>query len=836
MNNKNSILIGFILILFGINVQAQTPKVWTSAEIHDAIKKLNFLGSALYVAAHPDDENTSMIAYLANEVKAETAYLSLTRGDGGQNLIGPELREQLGVIRTQELLAARRIDGGKQFFSRANDFGYSKNPDETLKIWNRNQILADVVWIIRKFQPDIIINRFSHDTGRKTHGHHTSSAILSHEAFQLAGDPTVFPEQLKYVDVWQPTRQFFNTSWWFYGSRDKFAKADKSDMLSVDAGVYYPTKGKSNTEIAAESRSQHQCQGMGRSLSRGSQQEFLQLINGDMPADKENIFDGINTTWSRVEGGMLVQRMMNSLNVKFDYDNPAASVPALLDTYKKIQDLPDGKWKTVKTEEIKDIIKACLGLFAEANADDYSATKGEDVELTMEFVNRSDVSVKLEKVQFNPMSVDTTLNLPLENNETFKFYKTVTIPQNAKVTNPYWLDEPSELGMYTVRDQMKRGLPETPRSLNMEYTITIDGVSIDYQTDIVYKSSDPVKGETYRPFEITPEVFVNLKDQVIIYANNDPKIVEVIVKSGKENISGKLTLAHPKGWKIIPENVDFSLELKGEEQVVKFELFPPNEQSEGKITPIASVNNQQYTKGLYLIDYDHIPLQTMALREEAKVVKIDLKKAGDRIGYIMGAGDAIPESLEQVGYSVDILEDAQISEENLADYDAIIIGIRAYNTNERMKFHQPKLMNYVKNGGTMIVQYNTAHRLKVPSDELGPYPFKLSRDRVSVEEAEVRLLAKKHPVLNTPNKITEKDFEGWVQERGLYFPNEWDEKYTAILSSNDPNEPPRDGGLLVTSYGKGHYIYSGYSWFRELPQGVPGAFRLFTNMISIGKK
>ncbi len=825
----------FIFIGFGFSSNAQSPERWTSSEIHEGMKKLNFLGSALYIAAHPDDENTRMIAYLANQVKAETAYLSLTRGDGGQNLIGPEIRELLGVIRTQELLAARRIDGGKQFFSRANDFGYSKNPDETLKTWNKDEVLADVVWTIRNYKPDIIINRFSHDSGRKTHGHHTSSAILSYEAFDLVGDKNSYPNQLDHVDTWQPQRLFFNTSWWFYGSREKFAEADKSKMMSVDVGVYYPWKGKSNMEIATESRSQHQCQGMGRPLSRGSQAEFVELLKGEMPSNKEDLFDGINTTWTRIRGGGKVGELVEQIITEYQYNQPSASIPKLLEAYQLIEKLPANHWKDIKLKEIKSLIKACLSLYVEASADDYSATRGQEVELTLEFVNRSPIAVDLTKISYQPLGIDSTLTHALPDNEVQKFYKNISIPSSMPTTNPYWLNKAADLGMYTVEDQLMRGHPETAPAITVDYTLSINGVSIDYTVPVAYKGNEPVKGEFFRPFEIIPDVFVNLKDKVYIFADNTPKTVEVVVQAGRENVSGELTLAYPNGWKISPETANFNLKLKGEEAIVQFKLFPPSNQSTGKISPIATVGEDYYTRGLYLIDYDHIPVQTVSLMEESKVVKIDLKKAGNKIAYIMGAGDDIPASLEQIGYEVDILENDAISLSNLQQYDALIVGIRAYNTKEEMKFHQEKLMQYVENGGTMIVQYQTAHRLKVPSDQLGPYPLKVSRDRVAVEEAEVRLLAPKHPVLNYPNKITTADFQDWVQERGLYFPNEWDAQYTPILSSNDPDEPARDGGLLVASHGKGHYIYTGYSWFRELPAGVPGAFRLFTNLISIGE-
>jgi LmbE family N-acetylglucosaminyl deacetylase len=815
---------------------AQKPEKPNAAEIYHSIQKLNFLGSALYVAAHPDDENTRLIAYLANEVKANTAYLSLTRGDGGQNLVGPEIRELLGVIRTQELLAARRTDGGSQMFSRANDFGYSKHPDETLKIWNEKEVMADVIWAIRKWQPDIIVNRFDHRTPGRTHGHHTASAMLSEQAFNMAGNRSVYPEQLRWVGEWQPRRQFFNTSWWFYGSRENFAKADKSKMISVDIGVYYPLLGQSNTEIAAASRSMHKSQGFGSTGTRGSQSEYLELINGDLPEDKENLFDGINTTWTRVKGGEEIGKILKAVEDNYNFSDPAASVPELVKAYKLIKQLPDGYWKRVKQQEVEEVISSCMALYVEVVADDYSATPGEDVELSFEVINRSNIPAQLWKAYIPGVRFDTTLNLDLDDNQSYKFYKKITIPKNIGTTISYWLNKKWELGMYTVEDQLQRGLPETPRQIKVMFTFNIDGEGMVLTKDVVFKRNDPVEAEVYRPFEITPPIFTNLNEKIYVYADGKPQEIEVLVKSGKPNVSGTLELCYSEGWKAEPANIDFELKRKGEEQKFTFTLYPPKEQSEDFIVPLAKVDGKSYTNELIVIEYDHIPTQTVVRDASAKVVNIDLKKAGQRIGYIMGAGDDIPSSLEQMGYQVTILEDKDITTGNLAAFDAVVMGVRAYNTIDRLKFQQDKLMEYVKNGGTMLVQYNTSHRLKVPAAELGPYPLKLSRDRVSVEEAEVRFLKPDHEVLNWPNKITQKDFEGWVQERGLYFPNEWDDQYEAILSANDPGEPARDGGLLVAKYGKGHYIYSGYSWFRELPAGVPGAYRIFANLVSIGKR
>jgi len=825
------------LFLSNTALQAQAPKRWSSSELHQAIQKLNFLGSALYVAAHPDDENQRIIAFLANEPKAEMAYLSMTRGDGGQNLIGPEIRELLGVIRTQELLAARRIDGGQQMFTRANDFGYSKQPDETLDIWQREEVLSDVVWAIRKWRPDVIINRFDHESAGRTHGHHTSSAILSHDAFDLAGDPDAYPEQLAYVEPWQPRRLFFNTSWWFYGSREAFKEADKTGLMSVDVGVYYPLEGKSNNEIASEARSMHKCQGFGATLRRGSQQEYLKLLKGDMPPKKESVFEGINTTWSRVEGGETVGQILQKAETTFDYARPEAVLPLLIKAYREMQKLEDGYWKRVKSQALKEVIVGTLGLFAEATADDYSATPGKAIELTMEIVNRSSVNATLQSVDYLPLGVDTTLSLSLEDNQQYEFYKKLKLPKDINYTNPYWLNKDWQLGMYTVEDQKLRGLPETPRALKVRFNLVVDGLPLQIEREIIYKSTDPVKGEVYRPFEITPPVFANITEKVYVFGDSKPQDVEVRVRAGRDSVKGKVTLKAPRGWRVQPSAVAIDLGLKGQERRVAFRLSPPQGQSEGKVSAVVELDNgKTYQQGLNLIDYDHIPTQMVMLDNSARAVKIDLETAGQRIGYLMGAGDEIPNSLEQIGYEVTMLEEEDLTVGTLQQFDAVILGIRVYNTRERMAFYQPALFEYAKQGGTLITQYNTTWNLKMKMEDIAPYPLEISRDRVTVEEAEVRTLAPSHPVLNWPNKITADDFRGWVQERGLYFPDEWDEQYTAVLSSNDPDEDPKNGGLLVAPYGEGYYIYTGYSWFRELPAGVPGAYRLFANLISIGKE
>ena len=823
-----------ILLFSPFIVLSQQPKKLNASEIYESIKKLNFLGSVLYVAAHPDDENTRLISYLSNETKAQTAYLSLTRGDGGQNLIGPEIRELLGVIRTQELLAARKIDGGQQFFTRANDFGYSKNPEETLAIWNKNEVLSDVVLAIRKFKPDIIINRFDHRSPRSTHGHHTSSAMLSVEAFDCSNDKSVFPEQLKQTGLWQPQRQFFNTSWWFYGSQEKFDKADKTNLLSIDTGVYFPSKGLSNSEIAALSRSSHKSQGFGSTGSRGEAVEYLELIKGDLPKDKSNIFYGIDTSWHRVKGGDAIGQVLSKVETDFDFTNPSASIPSLITAYKLIQNLDDNHWKPIKSEEIKTIIAACAGLYLEAVSDTDHATNNSRVAVAIEMINRSHVNIIFTGLKLTDGTKSEDYKpIPLSNNKNQTFNETIIISKNQEPTTPYWLTKKGTLGMYKVTDKNLIGLPETPITYKAQFQLNIENTPIEFTRPIVYKTNDPVKGEVYKPFVIIPEASAKIPENVIIYDTDKGKEIPVIVKAGRDQLEGFVSMAHPKDWSVYPEKQSISIVHKDEEQTIFFTIIPPKNQSEGLIAPMVHIADSIYTKELIEINYDHIPFQMVLLPSESKVVKLNIQKRGQNIAYIEGAGDVVPESLRQIGYNVATIAPKDIDEETLNKFDAVVMGIRAYNSVEDLKYKQPILFDFVKKGGNMIVQYNTNSKLQV--DDLAPFDLKLSRDRVTDENAEVHFLNPEHPVLNYPNKITEKDFEGWTQERGLYFPNEWSADFTPILSMNDKDETPKEGSLLVAKYGKGYFIYTGLSFFREFPAGVAGAYRLFTNMLSIGK-
>jgi len=817
------------------SVWSQQPVKPNAVDIYHQIQKLNFLGSVLYIAAHPDDENTRLISYLSNDKKARTAYLSLTRGDGGQNLIGPELRELLGVIRTQELIEARKIDGGEQFFSRANDFGFSKNPTETLQIWDKNQVLSDVVWAIRKFQPDIIINRFDHRSPGTTHGHHTASAMLSMEAFDLASDANQFQNQLQYVSTWQPKRVFFNTSWWFYGSQEKFKAADKTNLINLKIGTYYAALGKSNQEIAALSRSRHQSQGFGSTGTRGEEDEYIEFLKGEMPKDKTNLFEGIDTTWNRIKGGKAIGDILYAVEKNFDFRNPAASVAELVKAYSLIEQLEDKHWKFVKLEEIKKIIAACTGLYLEAVTDVQEITPGSPLKVKWEAINRSDIAMNLEGIGAVPVfkHEDEQKIRPLQNNVSLTETITLDLPNNFDLTNAYWLNQTGTNGMYRVDNQEEIGLPDVIRYAKVGFWIGINNVTIPFERLVVYKYNDDVKGEVYQPLDIVPLVTSSIAEKVYIFNSDRSKTVSVKIKAGKDNVNGNAKLEVPQNWEVTPTEIPFTIDKKGQETIVVFTVMPSSEASEISIKSVITVGDREFDKEKIDINYSHIYKQMVLKTAEAKAIRVKIKTKNEKIAYLMGAGDELPKSLTQMGYEVTILKPEEISAERLQNFDVVMTGIRAYNVVNALAYKQRLLLDFVQNGKTMIVQYNTMDELV--TKDMSPLPIKISRDRVTEENAEVRFLAPNHPVLNYPNKITADDFKGWKQEQGLYYPSEWDANFTPILSANDQGEKPKNGALLVAKYGKGNYVYTGLSFFRELPEGVPGAFRLLANIIALGK-
>ena len=822
----------FLCIVGTASGQNFEPK--SSSEIFNDLQQLNFLGNVLYVAAHPDDENTRLISYLTHNIHANTAYLSLTRGDGGQNLIGTEIRELLGVLRTQELLAARGVDGGQQFFTRANDFGYSKTPEETLQIWNKDTVLSDVVRRIRAFRPDIIINRFDHRTPGSTHGHHTSSAMLSMEAFDLAANPNAYPQQLDEFDTWQPSRIFFNTSWWFYGSQENFKKASKNGLISLDVGVFYPSLGMSNNEIASLASSKHLCQGFGRLNSRGEEIEYLELLKG-ATLENQDMFHGINTTWTRIPKGSKIQAILRPIQENFDFKNPAIHLPDLLQAYSLIQQIDDQFWREQKTEQIVNLIKEISGLYLAFETDTAYATPREKINTRLKLLARNHSLFSVEEVQIKGAKLFTSIaKKPLELNKNQTLSIPLEIREMTPLSNPYWLNRPPSLGMYQVEDQSLIGLPESLPAVSAQVTLKLADIQIPFDLPLVYRYARPDKGELWERFKVLPPISVSLSNDVVLFSDQSTKEVVVNVQSFATNQKGEISLHLPEEWKIEPLTQSFELVEEGERAPLKFMVSPPETATETIATIEAKIDAQSYTKNIISITYDHIPTQQVLVPAEAKFVRLDLRKRGEYIGYIMGAGDKVPESLEAIGYHVDLLDPSTITTSTLKKYEAVILGVRALNVFEGLALKKQELLDYVSQGGVLISQYNTANRRGNNEIPIAPFTLTNSSDRVTEENAVVKLLQPNHPVLTFPNKITEKDFEGWVQERGLYFPNRWDKSYIPILEMNDQSEARKQGSLLVAPLGDGYFVYTGLSFFRELPAGVPGAYRLIANMIALG--
>ncbi|WKV11380.1 PIG-L family deacetylase [Marivirga harenae] len=818
----------FLLTCFLATSKAQLKEPAPSSEILHQMQKLQYTTRVLYVAAHPDDENTRFIAYVENGKKFEAAYLSLTRGDGGQNVIGPELREGLGLIRTQELLAARNIDGGEQFFTRANDFGYSKNPDETFNKWGKEEVLSDVVWTIRNFQPDVIVTRFNKTPGI-THGHHTASAILAHEAFKLAGDKNAFPEQLKLTNIWQPKKIYWNTSSWFFSRSGDF---DKSKYVTDNAGGYAPLLGISYTEMAALSRSRHKSQAFGTAGNRGDEIEYFEYWSG--PENDKALFAGIDHSWTNFKNGKSIQKAVDELVNDFQPTAPGKSIDQLFVIKDLIEKLEESAVRNDKLRAIEKLILDCAGLYHLLYHDNPYAAPGDEISVNLELVNRSDAEINLVAAAIKDLEENLSISGALKNNQVMLEKFVINIPETFSYSNPYWLDKPSANGLYEVDNQKLIGQAENPAAIEVEIRLKINGNDFSFKSPLKYKTSDRINGEIIQPLYIVPPVSVEFGEEVSIFTSNgQQKELTVKVKALKDKLSAKLELDLPQGWKLLESENKLEFKDLPKSSTQEFRFTVESSQEYGKFDLNASVRMGDDLFSAYKvqeIQYDHIPNQVILRKAQQQLVLADVEIKGKKIGYIEGAGDAVDEALEAMGYKVEIIDIENISIDELKQYDAVIAGIRAYNVNEALQIHYKKMNEYMDEGGVYMVQYNTTYSL--PDTDFWPYPLNLSRDRITVEESPMSFLDPDHAALNYPNKITEQDFTGWVQERGLYFPDDWDKAYTPLLLGNDPNETPKKGALLIADHGKGKFVYTGLSFFRELPAGVPGAYRLLANLLA----
>jgi LmbE family N-acetylglucosaminyl deacetylase len=815
------------------------------AEIRQRLDRLATLGSVMMIAAHPDDENTALLAYFSRGRHMRTAYLSLTRGEGGQNLLGSEQGAALGVIRTQELLAARKIDGAEQFFTRAIDFGFSKTAEETFSQWPREKLLGDIVWNIRRFRPDVIILRFS-GTPRDGHGQHQVSAILGREAFSAAADPSKYPEQLQSVQPWQAKRLMYNV---IAFTADQEKEADKmADRIVIDVGEYNPELGVSYAEIAGMSRSEHRSQGMGAPEQKGSQKQYLVTIAGDKAT--KDVFDGIDTTWSRFPE---IQRLLGEARGSFVPAHPEL----LLKTLTEARPLMYGAWgmarmqmnglsgrlPLAKLKELDETIADCAGLWLNAASDRFQVTPGGNLKVSATALVRESAQAAIAEVRLlmgmrNLASPDVAVSV-LVDNQPARYTIPVQIPDDAPFSQPYWLVKPPDGWLYTVPDPQMIGDPENPPVIAAYFRVKVAGVIISLERPVEYRFIDHLYGERTRPLAIVPPVGIDLTRTALVFPNTTSRRVEVPVRANTGKSAGDVRLEAPDGWRVEPASRHFELSSAGEQSTAVFEVTPLSSDAQTQLRATATVGDKQISVETQVISYPHIPPQTLFPAAETKLVRADIRTLAHNVGYVMGAGDDEPDAIRQMGVSVTLLSADDLTTGDLARFDAIVTGVRAWNVRSDLRANAQRLFDYVQNGGALIVQYNVPEGGPFGGDpalleHIGPYPITLSRDRVADENAPVTFDSK-NPLLLAPNKISGKDFEGWVQERGVNFASEWDPKYQSVLESHDPGEEPHPGGELYTRYGKGVYIFTAYSWFRELPAGVPGAYRLFANMLSAAK-
>lgn len=803
----------FFLILSSFSI-ALAQQGNSASLIKLKIDKLGTLGTALYFAAHPDDENTRLIAYLANDRKYRTAYLSLTRGDGGQNLLGTEQGIELGLIRTQELLAARSIDKGEQYFSAAYDFGFSKTHDETFSFWKKEDILREAVYMIRKLQPDVIINRFPPDS-RGGHGHHQASAILAKEAYEAAADPNRFPEQLKDLKPWKAKRLVWNTA--YFGGMNNTS----DEQLKVVLNDYNPLLGYSYGEISAMSRSQHKSQGFGSAANRGKTTEYFDHVAGEKA--NQDLFDGINTSWERLgEPVKNIETKIQTIQNSFDINHPEKSIKDLVALHAMVKALKPSVYRDRKIKDIEDIILSSAGIVAESIAAKPNYVVNQTFPVNNEIIKRAaDVSVKL-------ISIDgKQLAEALPANETKKY------PSEKKIahwTQPYWLEKPNSLGKFDIEDS-NFGNPENTDNPQTAFVIEVDGLAISIDKPVEYRFVDPVQGEIYQPVSISPALTATISSSQALLQTGDKKTISLTITNNSDQAQkAELSFKQSDGLNISPKEA--ALDIPEHGIVVKtFEISNPKNTASSEIQPLL---NGDPVYGFKRIAYQHIPDITWFPAINLKVKALEINNPLKKIGYIHGAGDLVPTALENIGIQVDLLNSDLLASTNLKQYDAIIIGIRAYNVSPNANQWLPILLNYAEQGGTVLAQYNVNSRMS--TNKFGPYPFEINRERVTEEDAKVTFTDPNDPILNYPNKITDRDFEGWVQERGLYFATNISPEYRTPLSMADKNEEQNKGSLLVANYGKGKFVYAPLAFFRQLPAGVPGATRLFVNLLAKNEK
>lgn len=810
-----------ILFFLGINihsnVNAQQFRPLNSTSIYQQLQQLNKLGTVMYIAAHPDDENTRLIAYLIHHDHINTIYLSLTRGDGGQNIIGNEQGAALGLIRTYEMMEARKIDGGKQLFTRFIDFGYTKSPIETFNFWDQQQVVADVKNAIQQYQPDVLICRFP-TTGEGGHGQHTASALAALEAFnqlQKSSDPK----------VWKPKRILFNA--FKFGTTSTI----KEGQFELPINQYNPLLGEAYGEIAGRSRSEHKSQGAGTPQSYGINNENFELMAG-APFHK-SIYEGIDTSWSRI-GKKNIGKEIENILQKFSFTHPENSIKDLLTLKEKIEKLDQNIfWKTKKLNQINQIILSCAGVQFEVLAKNPTAIQGENITVELKAIGRSN-NIQVENI-VSPDQQVLVSNITLDNDKLWSKTIQYSIPKSLPVTQPYWLQNPSINNRFDYPKPYSNE-PISNNDFEVEVNLKIENQNFNIKVPVSYKKLDPVRGDVIEAVRIMPDLDLEPVNEKIVVEPLSSFQLGVWINSRKDFNNAQLEIVDEQG-----EVVAFSknISLKTGERTL-FKLNIPNGiiKNGNQAYPLyfrVIANGKNYNQQLHLIQYTHIPTLQYFTKAQTEIIIKSWKNNAKNIGYIEGAGDKVASVLSDLGMNVSLLSANDLSDvNNLKKYDAIICGIRFANTRKDLEKYLPNLWQYIKDGGNIIMQYNTSMGLELK--DFSPLKINLSRSRVTDEKAAVNFLDNNSPILNTPNKITDLDFNNWIQERGIYYADKWDTAFKTVLGMNDKGEPELKSGILYAPYGKGNFIYTSLVFFRQLPEGNTGAIKLFLNLINLKNK
>jgi len=878
-----TLVLSFCLLVTGWNAWS------TPAQIHEpgenrgaaaawqALLRLRTTATVLHTTAHPDDEDAALLTWLARGQGVRTGLLTINRGEGGANLIGPELYDALGVLRTEELLAAGRFYGlDAQFFTSMADFGFSKRLDETLEHWGRENVLREMVRAIRSYRPDVIVSRF-HGQARDGHGNHQAAGLLTIEAFRAAADPNSFPEQLSEgLRAWQVKKLYLST------------RPNEESTLKIKVGDYAPLPGRSYREIAMEGYSLHRSQSMGRGRpSPGATTTSLRLLESVTPGGPDDgIFAGIDNTitgLSRLADGRadistelraISDRIEAAFN-KFDARTPWTTAPELAAGTRSIRALIDrvrslsidtGNRDHLlfllgnKEREFNRAMNLALGLHLETLVDPDNpaqgpmmaprrtfnvAVPGQEFTLTMKAVNRSLVRIAIPAPpalvsddgtfsSIERLSADAD---SLGYNQTLTGRFRVRVADDAKYSRPHW-SRASEIRDHKYRydDPRYAGLPFPPPVLTGVLKYQVDGVTFEVSQPAQTSYNIAPLGEQRRLLTIAPPINLSLSPRVGVVALDARDTGYKVTVSISSNVKaeGTLRLKLPDGWRSQPEKHAFSFSNDGEAGSFIFQVTVPAVQKnkEYRIQAIADLNGRGYSEGYRVISHPDLEPRHLYRPAEMEIRGIDVKvSAGLHVGYVMGVGDEVPAALDQIGVKVSMLGPQELADGKLDQYDAIVIGIRASAVRPDLKTHNRRLLEYVEQGGNLIWQYQTP---EFDDAAYGPYPYKMGRnpEEVSEEDSKVTILDPSHPVFNTPNRVTAADFDNWVEERGSKWLAEWDSRYQPLLECNDRGQKPQRGGMLTAKYGKGNFTYAAYAFYRQLPAGVEGAYRLFANLLS----